>query len=77
MANTYFEDHPTDPNKVILRKRPCPFCQDKPRTWQGLTDDEVSKLIDNEIGFNSCCGWEEEYTRAVEAKLKEKNHDSR
>ena len=43
------------------------------RTWVGLTDDEVSKLIDNEIGFNSCCGWEEEYARAVEAKLKEKN----
>ena len=43
------------------------------RTWVGLTDEEVSKLIDNEIGFNSCCGWEEEYTRAVEAKLKEKN----
>ena len=42
--------------------------------WVGLTDEEVSKLIDNEIGFNSCCGWEEEYTRAVEAKLKEKNH---
>jgi hypothetical protein len=43
------------------------------RDWVGLTDDEVSKLIDNEIGFNSCCGWETEYTRAVEAKLKEKN----
>jgi hypothetical protein len=43
------------------------------REWVGLTDDEVSKLIDNEIGFNSCCGWETEYTRAVEAKLKEKN----
>ena len=43
------------------------------RPWVELTDDEVSKLIDNEIGFNSCCGWEEEYTRAVEAKLKEKN----
>jgi hypothetical protein len=41
--------------------------------WVGLTDEEVSKLIDNEIGFNSCCGWEEEYTRAVEARLKEKN----
>jgi hypothetical protein len=43
------------------------------RDWVGLTDDEVSKLIDNEIGFNSCCGWETEYTRAVEAKLEEKN----
>jgi hypothetical protein len=38
-----------------------------------LTDDEVSKLIGNEIGFNSCCGWETDYTRAVEDKLKEKN----
>ena len=43
------------------------------RDWVGLTDDEVSKLIGNEIGFNSCCGWETEYTRAVEAKLEEKN----
>jgi hypothetical protein len=43
------------------------------RDWVGLTDDEVSKLIGNEIGFNACCGWETEYTRAVEAKLKEKN----
>jgi hypothetical protein len=43
------------------------------KPWVGLTDDEVSKLIDNEIGFNSCCGWETDYTRAVEAKLKAKN----
>ena len=43
------------------------------RTWVGLTDEEVSQLIDNQIGFNSCCGWEHEYTRAVEAKIKEKN----
>jgi hypothetical protein len=43
------------------------------REWVGLTDDEVSTLIGNEIGFNSCSGWETEYTRAVEAKLKEKN----
>ena len=43
------------------------------KPWVWLTDDEVSKLIDNEIGFNSCCGWEHEYTRAVEAKLKEVN----
>jgi hypothetical protein len=43
------------------------------REWVGLTDEEVSKLIGNEIGFNSCCGWETDYTRAVEAKLKEKN----
>jgi hypothetical protein len=53
----------------------CPRCGHccQQREWVGLTEDEVSKLIDNEIGFNSCCGWEEDYTRAVEAKLKEKN----
>jgi len=44
-----------------------------PRQWQGLTDEEVSKLIDNEIGFNSCWGPEEQFARAIEAKLKEKN----
>jgi hypothetical protein len=43
------------------------------REWVALTDDEVSTLIGNEIGFNSCCGWETEYTRAVEAKLRERN----
>ena len=45
------------------------------RQWQGLTDEEVSKLIDNEIGFNSCWGPEEQFARAIEAKLKKKNND--
>ncbi len=66
---------------------PCQTCQALARTvmmdqtshdvfrnqWQGLTDEEISKLIDNEIGFNSCWGPEEQFARAVEAKLKEKN----
>jgi len=43
------------------------------REWVGLTDDEVSKIIDKVIGFNSCAGWEEEFALAIEAKLKEKN----
>ena len=43
------------------------------REWVGLTDDEVSKILDNVIGFNSCWGPEEEFARAIEAKLKEKN----
>ena len=47
----------------------------EPRQWQGLTDEEVSKLIDNEIGFNSCWGPEEQFARAIEAKLKERNND--
>ena len=43
------------------------------REWVGLTDDEVSKIIDDVIGFNSCWGPETEFARAIEAKLKEKN----
>jgi hypothetical protein len=41
--------------------------------WVGLTEEEVSKLIDQEIGFNSCWGPEEAFAAAIEAKLKEKN----
>jgi hypothetical protein len=43
------------------------------RPWVGLTEEEVSKLIDQEIGFNSCWGPEEAFAAAIEAKLKEKN----
>ena len=42
--------------------------------WVGLTDEEVSKIIDDEIGFNSCWGPEEQFARAIEAKLKERNN---
>ena len=47
--------------------------QDYVRPWVGLTDEEISKIIDDEIGFNSCWGPEENFARAIEAKLKEKN----
>ena len=47
--------------------------QDYVRPWQGLTDEEVSEIIDEEIGFNSCWGPEEAFARAIEAKLREKN----
>lgn len=43
------------------------------REWVGLTDEEVSEIIDKEIGFNSCFGPEESFARAIEAKLREKN----
>jgi hypothetical protein len=42
------------------------------REWVGLTEGEVDKIIDAEIGFNSCWGPEEDFARAIEAKLKEK-----
>ena len=43
------------------------------KQWVGLTDEEVSEIIDREIGFNSCWGPEEAFARAVEQALKEKN----
>jgi hypothetical protein len=43
------------------------------REWVGLTEDELSKTIDDVIGFNSCVGWEKDFARVIEAKLKEKN----
>ncbi len=45
----------------------------KKAKWVGLTDEEVSKIIGDEIGFNACWGPEENFARAIEAKLKEKN----
>ena len=45
----------------------------KKKQWQGLTEDEVSKILDDVIGFNSCFGPETDFARAIEAKLKEKN----
>ena len=44
-----------------------------PTEWVGLTDEEVSEIIDREIGFNSCWGPEEKFARAIEQALKEKN----
>jgi hypothetical protein len=44
------------------------------KEWVGLTDEEVSEIIDREIGFYGCWGPEEAFARAIEAKLREKNH---
>ena len=44
------------------------------KEWVSLTDEEVSEIIDREIGFNSCWGPEKAFARAIEAKLREKNH---
>lgn len=50
-----------------------PIYTEPPKQWVGLTDEEVSEIIDREIGFNSCWGPEEKFARAVEQALKEKN----
>ena len=45
------------------------------KPWVGLTIEEINKIMDDEIGFNSCWGPEESFARAIEAKLKAKNYD--
>jgi hypothetical protein len=43
------------------------------RQWVGLTNNELQPIADEyRILFG---GWVEEFARAIEAKLKEKNHD--
>ena len=44
-----------------------------PKEWVGLTDEEIDAITSKVIGFNSCVGWEEDYARAIEQALKEKN----
>ncbi len=43
-----------------------PLCAAPPQR-KPLSEEALSKIIDAEIGFNSCCGWEEAFARAVEA----------
>jgi hypothetical protein len=59
--------------KIGCVNHDCDKCKAVQEPWVGLTDEEVSKIIDAVIGFNSCWGPEEDFARAIEAKLKEKN----
>jgi hypothetical protein len=67
MASATFEDHPTDPDKVILRKprhEDDDDIQEYKRPWVGLTEEEIKELdLSNYV----------QVVRIVEAKLKEKN----
>ena len=76
MTAAYFEDHPTDPDKVILRKRPCPYCNDTPRTWVGLTDDEIEMIYAITIKIRKKDIMPEEqkmFARTIQKLLEEKN----
>ena len=56
-----------------LKQLVTPMMEFKRREWVGLTDDERDSITDKVIGFNSCCGWEDDYAKAIETKLREKN----
>jgi len=63
------------PNEPTATVRPLVFGDTTPqRTWVGLTDEDRDAITDEVIGFNSCCGWEDDYAKAIEAKLKQKNN---
>ena len=73
MTAAYFEDHPTDPDKVILRK------PKHESTWVGLTDKEIEAIWEVAMFAKYGIGAElsnqpfVHYARGIEAKLKEKN----
>ena len=66
----YFEEHPTDPDKVIFRKSQRDF------GWKGLTNEERDgkRVLENGLLFNSAevQVWEMAVQWA-EDKLKERN----
>jgi hypothetical protein len=69
MSNMYFEDHPTDPDKVILRKpryEEDDDIQDYKKPWVGLTDREMMDAI----GLDDT---PMESGRKIEQALKERN----
>ena len=82
MTAAYFEDHPTDPDKVILRKPTmmwegslhivcqCDKCKTQPqREWVDLTREEFAEILcDDRWQFRP-----ELMMLQVQAKLKEKN----
>ena len=69
MTAAYFEDHPTDPEKVILRKPPQELVQFKCTVIDDAHPDGVPLEKWGKSPQRTWVG----LTREVEAKLKEKN----
>jgi len=76
MTAAYFEDHPTDPDKVIMRKPPHDidlFCRavTTPEKWVGLTESERHEILVNAVDHK----WDDrKIVKVIEDKLKEKNN---
>jgi hypothetical protein len=81
-----FEDCPEDPTKVRIKMNDYFIPK---REWIGLTDEEIDDIqysLDTAIEYDLFDEGEygteinihpEKFARAIEAKLKEKNHDIR
>lgn len=67
----YFEPHPTDSEKLILRKPSRKLddddIQDYVRPWVGLTDEDIASIDWESLVTKKDC------VQAIEAKLREKN----
>ena len=77
MTAAYFEDHPTDPDKVILRKpryEDDDDIQEYKKPWVGLTRDEQSFVYSN---LHNATSREDsfwvDFANAIEKALKERN----
>ena len=62
--NIQFKDHPTDPDKWVLRK------PNRENTWVGLTPEDTFE-IGERLGLSDIAWFD--LMQAIEAKLKEKN----
>lgn len=45
------------------------------REWRGLSVDDITKLIEQLCGSGKAVNWDVNFAKAIEAKLKELNHD--
>ena len=78
MTAAYFEEHPTDPDKVIMRKPPHDIdlfwrVSTAPEKWVGLTDEDYFAL---QMKIKKPMTTVQDYIdamRMVEQALKEKN----
>jgi hypothetical protein len=76
MTAAYFEDHPTDPDKVILRKpryEDDDDIQEYKKPWVGLTYEDMVGLQKDLYDAKGESVLPTTFAMAVEAKLKEKN----
>ena len=62
-----------DLNKHKLVEQAIPEAEIYKREWIGLTDEEIDALVVQELGLDADADAMNEFARAIEAKLKEKN----
>jgi hypothetical protein len=71
----YFEDHPTDPDKVILRKpryEEDDDIQEYKKPWVGLTRGEVVDIYEA-VMKEDVADLVDNFAKAIEQALKEKS----